>query len=81
MSDVRKKLKENEYKEVKPTGTSSVWAPFMQIVDKDEKKVSAVKCTCCDALLKFDSTKTGMSHLLKHSRSCGKNALTQSSVT
>ncbi len=34
----------------------------MQIVDKDNKKVSAVKCITCDALLKFDSAKTGTSH-------------------
>ncbi len=44
MSDVKKKLRQNEYKEVKSSGTSSVWTSFMQIVDKDNKKVSAVKC-------------------------------------
>ncbi len=72
MSDVKKKLRQNEYKEVKSSGTSSVWTSYMQIVDKDNKKVSAVKCITCDALLKFDSAKTGTSHLLKHTRSCGK---------
>ncbi len=59
----KKKLRQNEYKEVKSSGTSSVWTSFMQIVDKDNKKVSAVKCITCDALLKFDSAKTGTSHL------------------
>ncbi len=80
MSDVKKKLRQNEYKEVKSSGTSSVWTSFMQIVDKDNKKVSAVKCITCDALLKFDSAKTGTSHLLKHTRSCGKNVTMQTSV-
>ncbi|KAI2643796.1 Transposable element Hobo transposase [Labeo rohita] len=80
MSDVNKKLRQNEYKEVKPSSTSSVWASFMQIVDKDNKKVSAVKCITCDALLKFDLAKTGTLHLLKHTRSCGKNVMTQTSM-
>uniref|UniRef100_A0A8C2DGG8 BED-type domain-containing protein n=1 Tax=Cyprinus carpio TaxID=7962 RepID=A0A8C2DGG8_CYPCA len=52
----------------------------MHIVDEHQKKVSAVKCNTCDTLLKFDSAKTGTSHVLKHTRSCGKNVLTQSSV-
>ncbi len=78
MSDVKKKLRQNEYKEVKSSGTSSVWTSFMQIVDN--KKVSAVKCITCDALLKFDSAKTGTSHLLKLTRSCGKNVTMQTSV-
>ncbi len=41
-ADVKKTLKENEYREVQPSGNSSVWACFMQIVDKDDKKVCAV---------------------------------------
>ncbi len=66
MSDVKKKLRQNEYKEVKSSGTSSVWTSFMQIMDKDNKKVSAVKCITCDALLKFDSAKTGTSHFMRY---------------
>ncbi len=56
MSDVKKKLRQNEYKEVKSSGTSSVWTSFMQIVDKDNKKVSAVKCITCDACVLFSFT-------------------------
>ncbi len=63
MSDVKKKLRQNEYKEVKSSGTSSVWTSFMQIVDKDNKKVSAVKCITCDACVLFSFTEEQI-HLL-----------------
>ncbi len=41
-ADVKKKLKENEYREVKTRGNSSVWACFMKIVDKDKMKACIV---------------------------------------
>ncbi|KAK0144702.1 Neural cell adhesion molecule 1 [Merluccius polli] len=49
-TEVKNNLKENECKEVKPSGSSSVWASFMQTVDRDEKKGSAVKRITCASI-------------------------------
>lgn len=58
-TEVKLKLKQSEYTVINPSGIFSVWAFFMQIVDKDKMKVSAINCIMCGGLLQYDSIKTG----------------------
>ena len=82
LNEIKKKLKDNEYKEVKGTGNSPAWENFLKIVDQEENKVGAVKCITCGGLLRYDSVKTGTSHLLKHARHCKATASSsQKSIT
>ena len=65
---VKKNLDNGDYREEKGEGASPVWNSFVLVVDKDGKKVGAVKCTKCGSILKYDTVSTGTSALLKHQR-------------